>query len=225
MEHPLLTHPLLKSEFSKLVNLINAKLMHGHVARAYINRVPGAVLDIFEKNRPEELLECDVCIVRDGSDLGKAAALRNTSNKVLFLFGYNEPPERYFTSCCDLVQAREPLDKIEELVEIIAINLEDLKEDIRLSISFDEFKIFFTSQPDYLELNKFVKDECDHILEKLNHSIVYLDYEQSYELAVDFLHCVDWYTENVPNDITPSFSKFLDIFEKIVELKDNDSED
>ncbi len=49
MEHPLLKHPLLKSEFSKLVNLINSKLMHGHVARAYINRVPGAVLDLFEK--------------------------------------------------------------------------------------------------------------------------------------------------------------------------------
>ena len=216
-------HPLFKSEVSKLVDLINSKLMHGHVARAYINRVPGVVLDLFEKNRPEQLLACDVCIVRDGSDLGKAAALRNTSNKVLFLFGYNEPPERYFTSCCDLVQARAPLDKIEELAEIIAINAEDLKEDVRLSISFDEFKAFFKNQPDYLELDK--KDECDHILERLNHSIVYLDYDESFELAVDLLHCVDWDTENVPNDISPSFSKFLDIFEKIVELKENNSED
>jgi hypothetical protein len=118
-------HPLFKSEVSKLVELINSKLVHGHIARAYINRVPSVVLDLFEKNRPEQLLPCDVCIVRGGSDLGHAAALRNTSNKVLFLFGYNEPPERYFTSCCDLVQARAPLDKIEELAEIIAMDAED----------------------------------------------------------------------------------------------------
>jgi hypothetical protein len=92
--------PLNEKDQTTLINKPN-KLLKDYHARVFVQEVPESILAFYELN--SDKIEGEVVIVRSKDDEANAARVRNTADKVLFVFGDHYWVTSYFSGTCEKI--------------------------------------------------------------------------------------------------------------------------
>ncbi|PKG68644.1 hypothetical protein FQP81_18380 [Pseudoalteromonas distincta] len=100
---------VLKKDSDKLLKLVNLPLADYH-ARIAIYNLSENLLNFYSSNA-SSINAKKVVVVRNSDDFSYAAHVRNTCDKVLFLFGENYHVDSYLSDVCFRVELPKALIK------------------------------------------------------------------------------------------------------------------